>query len=250
MSRALTAEDVAFVRSLVLFEDDHIIAFNKPSGLSSQAGRTPGPTLDDLLAAFAKASGNRPRLIHRLDRDTSGVILTGKTKPAAGFLGKAMMARRVRKTYLALVAPGPPVPPQGAIELCLRREEIGREAYSRLCEPDHEDAETARTLYRTLSAGEGAALIEARPQTGRMHQIRVHLAGIGRPILGDVRYGGALTAGGEAVPRLMLHASVLEFPHPAGGTKIIQADPPEDFRRVMDACGLALRNAEPSTVIS
>ena len=249
MSRVLTPDDVAFVRSLVLFEDEHIIAFNKPSGLSSQAGRTPGPTLDDLLAAFAKASGNRPRLIHRLDRDTSGVILTGRTKPAAGFLGKAMMARRFRKTYLAIVAPGAPVPPQGAIDLPLRREAIGREAYSRICDPDHAEAESARTLYRTLSVGEDAALIEARPQTGRMHQIRVHLAAIGRPILGDVRYGGALTAAGEPVPRLMLHAAALEFPHPGGGTRIIQAGPPADFFRVMDAGGLALRNAEPSVTI-
>ena len=249
MSRVLTPDDVAFVRSLVLFEDEHIIAFNKPSGLSSQAGRTPGPTLDNLLAAFAKSSGNRPRLIHRLDRDTSGVILTGKTKPAAGFLGKAMMARRFRKTYLAIVAPSAPHPPQGAIDLSLRREEIGREAYSRICEPDHADAEMARTLYRTLSSGEGAALVEARPQTGRMHQIRVHLAAIDRPILGDVRYGGALMASGQAVARLMLHAASLEFPHPAGGTKIIQADPPTDFCGVMAACGLVLRNAERAETI-
>src|SRR6187455_1864135 len=108
--RPLSDDDIALVRSLVLYEDDHIIALNKPAGLSSQAGRTPGPTLDDMLVAFARASGNRPRLIHRLDRDTSGVILTARTKPAAGFLGKAMMGRRIRKTYEAIVAPGAPDP--------------------------------------------------------------------------------------------------------------------------------------------
>ncbi|CAN5163602.1 RluA family pseudouridine synthase [soil metagenome] len=231
--RALSAEDAAFAWSLVIYEDDDLIAFNKPSGLSSQAGRTPGPTLDDLLAVFAKASGNRPRLIHRLDRDTSGVILTARTKPAAGFLGRAMMGRRIRKTYQAIVAPGVPQPREGLIDTPLRREEIGREAYMRTCEPDDPDAEAASTRYRTLAeAGEGA-LLECRPLTGRMHQIRVHLASIGRPIVGDARYGGALMLAGEPAPRLMLHALSLDFPHPAGGQKSITAPPPADFAALL-----------------
>ena len=92
MTAPLTVEDVAFVRSLVIHEDEHIIALNKPSGLSSQGGRIRAHTLDDLLWAFAKPGKARPRLIHRLDRDTSGVILTAKTKPGAAFLGEAMMA--------------------------------------------------------------------------------------------------------------------------------------------------------------
>jgi tRNA pseudouridine32 synthase/23S rRNA pseudouridine746 synthase len=247
--RPLTTGDIAFVKSLVIYEDDELIAFNKPSGLSSQAGRTPGPTLDDLLVAFARASGNRPRLIHRLDRDTSGVILTARTKPAAGFLGKAMMARRIHKTYLALVSPGAPRPKQGAIDAFLRREEIGREAYSRVCEASHPDAEQARTLYRTIAEGEGAALLEMRPQTGRMHQIRVHLASIDRPIVGDVRYGGALMVAGEPAARLMLHAAVLEFPHPAGGSRRITAPLPDDFRDLATALGMD-GNALPLAVIS
>lgn len=236
--RTLTPEDVDFVRSLVIHEDDQIIAFNKPPGLSSQAGRTAGPTLDDLLAAFAKASGNRPRLVHRLDRDTSGVILTARTKPAAGFLGKAMMGRRIVKTYLAVVTPRMPDPREGLIEAPLRREEIGREAYMRVCPPDHPDAETAATRYRALSAGEGAALVECRPTTGRMHQLRVHLASIGRPIAGDARYGGALMLGGEPVPRLMLHAASLKFPHPGGGSRTIEAPLPPDFQAMLDGAGL------------
>ena len=239
MKHALTPEHVAFVRSLVIYEDEQLIALNKPAGLSSQAGRTPGPTLDDMLAAFAKSNGNRPRLIHRLDRDTSGVILTARTKPAAGFLGKAMMARRIRKTYRAIVAPGAPEPRQGTIETPLRREEIGREAYSRVCAADHPDAEAALTRYRTLQAGEAAALVECSPQTGRMHQLRVHLASIGRPIAGDVRYGGALVLAGEPAPRLMLHASALEFPHPAGGHRRITAPPPEDFALLLERLALA-----------
>lgn len=235
----LTPEEIDFVRAMVIHEDDQVIVLNKPSGLSSQAGRTPVHTLDDLLWAFARSSGNRPRLIHRLDRDTSGVILTGRTKPAAGFLGKALMARKFRKTYQAIVTPGAPEPKQGLIETPLRREEIGREAYMRVCAADHPDAEAARSRYRTLKAVDGAALVELSPETGRMHQLRVHLASIGRPIAGDVRYGGALTLGGRPVPRLMLHAAALEFPHPAGGTRRVEAPLPEDFAAALEAAGLA-----------
>jgi RluA family pseudouridine synthase len=234
----LTAAEVAFVRSLVIFEDDHILALNKPAGLSSQGGRIAAHTLDDLLVAFAKSNGKRPRLIHRLDRDTSGVILTARTQPAAAFLGKAMMARRIRKTYLAIVAPGAPDPPSGPIETSLRRHEEGREAYVRVSPADDPLAQTASTRYRTLDANASAALVELAPRTGRMHQLRVHLASIGRPIAGDPRYGGALVLAGAAVERVMLHAAALTFPHPAGGEKRIAAPPPRDFLDFLARLGL------------
>jgi tRNA pseudouridine32 synthase/23S rRNA pseudouridine746 synthase len=236
---ALTPDEAAFVRSLVIFEDAQLIALNKPAGLSSQGGRGQANTLDELLWAFARRGGARPRLIHRLDRDTSGVILAAKTRPAAGFLGKALMGRRLAKSYLAVVAPGAPEPPAGAIETPLRREEIGREAYMRVCPADHPDAEPALTRYRTLKSAPGAALVELEPRTGRMHQLRVHLASIGRPIAGDARYGGALALAGQPVPRLMLHACALEFPHPDGGRKRIEASPPQDFRALLAAARLA-----------
>src|SRR5271168_1574068 len=146
----LSPDEIEFVRSLIIYEDADILALNKPAGLSSQGGRGQVHTLDELLWAFVKSSGNRPRLVHRLDRDTSGVILTARTKPAAGFLGKALMGRRVRKTYLAIDTP-------------LRRDEQGREAYMRVCAADHPDAETARSRYRTLAEGHGAALVELSP---------------------------------------------------------------------------------------
>ena len=226
------------MRGLVLHEDAEILALNKPAGLSSQGGRGQVHTLDELLWAFARPGKARPRLIHRLDRDTSGVILTAKTKPAAGFLGKALMARKFSKTYLAIVTPGPPDPAQGVINLPLRRDEQGREAYMRVCAPDHPDAETARSRYRTLTAASGAALMELDPDTGRMHQLRVHMAALGHPIAGDARYGGALVVGGEAVPRLMLHARALAFPHPAGGEKRLEAEPPVDMRGLIANLGL------------
>ncbi len=235
----LSPDEIALVRSLVIYEDAQLLALNKPSGLSSQGGRGQVHTLDELLWAFAKPGKARPRLIHRLDRDTSGVILTAKTKPAAGFLGKHLMGRRFHKTYLAIVAGGPPEPRQGLIEVPLRRDEAGREAYMRVCAPDHPDAQTARTRYRTLSAGPAAALLELSPETGRMHQIRVHLASIGRPIAGDARYGGALAVAGHPVPRLMLHARALEFPDPEGGKRRIEAPVPPDMAALLEVLGLS-----------
>jgi len=108
----------------------------------------------------------------------------------------------------------------------------------RVCAADHPDAETARSRYRTLRAAPGAALMELDPDTGRMHQLRVHMASLGRPIAGDPRYGCALVAGGEAVSRLMLHARALAFPHPAGGTTRLEAEPPADFARLATNLGL------------
>lgn len=235
----LTPDEIAFVRSLVIYEDPEILALNKPSGLSSQGGRGQANTLDELLWAFAKKGKARPRLIHRLDRDTSGVILTAKTKAGAGFLGKAMMARKFAKIYRAIVAPGPPEPRDGLVATALRRDEQGREAFMRPCADDHPDAETAVSRYRTVGQGPEAALMELRPQTGRMHQLRVHMASIGRPIVGDARYGGALVVAGQAAPRLMLHAQALQFPHPGGGEKRIEADIPADMAALMTKLGLA-----------
>lgn len=235
---SLSPEEIAFVRGLVIYEDAQLLALNKPSGLSSQGGRGQVHTLDEMLWAFAKPGKARPRLIHRLDRDTSGVILTAKTKPAASFLGKHMMGRRFSKTYQAIVTPGAPEPAQGSIDVPLRRDEQGREAYMRMCEADHPDAEAAHTRYRTLSRGATAARLELAPETGRMHQIRVHLASIGRPIAGDARYGGALAVAGLPVPRLMLHAQALSFPHPEGGTRRIEAEVPADMAGLIAALGL------------
>ncbi|WP_395671671.1 RluA family pseudouridine synthase [Phenylobacterium sp.] len=235
----LSREEVDLVRSLVIYEDPHVLALNKPPGLSSQGGRGQVNTLDEMLWAFARPGKARPRLIHRLDRDTSGVILTARTQPAASFLGKAMMARRFAKTYRALVTPGAPDPRDGAIDVPLRRVEAGREAYMRVCPPDHPDAEAALTRYRTLAEAPGAALVQAEPETGRMHQIRVHLASLGRPIAGDARYGGALVVGGHPASRLMLHAAALVFPHPGGGEMRLEAPVPADMADLLAKLALA-----------
>ncbi|MFC7380431.1 RluA family pseudouridine synthase [Brevundimonas sp. GCM10030266] len=234
---SLTPEEIAAVRAWVIHEDEHVLAFNKPSGLSSQGGRIQAHTLDDLLWAFMRSNGKRPELVHRLDRDTSGVIIAARTKPAAGFLGKAMQARRFRKTYQALLSAAPE-PRAGTIDTPLMRQEIGRESYTRAVTADTPGAQAALSRYRTLSASEEGALVELDPATGRMHQLRVHMASIGRPMAGDVRYGGALTFAGRAAPRLMLHASRLVFPHPSGGYVTVEAPLPEDFLALKAAAGL------------
>ncbi len=240
LPRAIPEADASWARSMLVYEDADIMGFNKPSGLSSQGGRGGGHNLDDMMWAFAKSNGKRPKLVHRLDRDTSGILLVARTQPAVSFLGKAMIGRAFAKTYLCIVANGAAVADAGEIDAPLRREEIGREAWSRVSSADHPDAQSASTAFRVLSRSGEAALVECRPHTGRMHQIRVHLAYLGAPIAGDIRYGGALSIDGHPVRRLMLHALTLTFPHPAGGQKTLSAPVPEDMADLCVALGLAL----------
>jgi RluA family pseudouridine synthase len=245
--RPLTPDEIAFARSLVIFEDESLIALDKPPGLSSQGGRIPGPTLDDLLASFARAGGAKPSLAHRLDRDTSGVILAARTRPAAAFLGRAMMGRRIAKTYLAIVAPATAAGGAGRIRAPLRRVSLGREVRMTPCLADDPAAETADTGWRTLQAGDDAALVELRPHTGRMHQLRAHMSLLGHPIAGDARYGGALVLRGAPAPRLMLHAWKIRFPSPGGGEREIQALPPGDMRELARRLAIATGPLAPAT---
>jgi tRNA pseudouridine32 synthase/23S rRNA pseudouridine746 synthase len=174
--------------------------------------------------------------VHRLDRETSGLILAARTQPAAAFLSKAFAERRVEKIYLAIVCGGAPSPANGAIDAKLRK--VNRKGVDLMEISDAPGAQAALTHYRTLSATRGAAILELKPETGRMHQLRVHLASIGRPIAGDGKYGGLFSIGGVAIPGLMLHAASLRFPHPAGGERILEVPPPEEFRRTAAELGL------------
>jgi len=235
----LSDEEVVWVKSMLIEDDGVIMAFNKPFNLSSQGGRGNFHNLDDMLWAFARSNGKKPHLLHRLDRDTSGVILAAKTKPAAAFIGNAIAARDVQKTYLCIVAHPQNLEAEGVIDAPLRREEIGREAYSRVCAADHPDAQTAKTRYRVLARNETAALVQCEPFTGRMHQIRVHMAHLGSSIAGDVRYGGALSLDGVIIPRLMLHARAIDVPHPQGGRRLYQAPLSADIEAVCEALGLS-----------
>lgn len=239
----LSAEDRARAEAMVLAMDAAILVLNKPAGLACQT-RDPGDdSLDRLLWAFARSNGKRPHLVHRLDRDTSGVILAARTKPAAAALHAAFEARSVRKTYLAIVGALAPLPEHGVVDVPLTDRRSGALVYSAAVAPGTPGARPAETRWRRLGQSGEAALLEVLPRTGRMHQIRAHLAHAGWPILGDPIYG----AGGEALPvavanRTMLHAFGLDFPDPNDGANAarrrVSAPVPDDFEAAARALGL------------
>ena len=216
----ITVADKGFVRPLIIHEDAAMLAFNKPSGLPSQVRGNRARNLDHLLWAFAKSNGKRPRLVHRLDAGTSGVILAGRTQPASVALSRAFEAREMRKTYLALVGGAFPDGETGTIDASIARIEIdGRMQVV----AGHPEGKPALTRWRVLARSGDTTLLMLQPETGRIHQIRVHLAHLACPILGDRIYGGA------AAPRLMLHAAALAGPHPDGGDFDIAAPLPDSF---------------------
>jgi 23S rRNA pseudouridine955/2504/2580 synthase len=217
----------------VIYRDEHVIALNKPHGLPVQGG--PGIThhLDALLDALRFGAVDRPRLVHRLDRDTSGVLLLARTPGTAARLAAAFRTRAVEKTYWAVTA-RTPVPHEGRIDLPLRRIGGARGERTEVAE-DARDPDVARAItdYRTIDhAGQKLAWLELRPLTGRTHQLRVHCVAISAPILGDVKYArpdqnNAFAATIEGLSsELHLHARGLQLPHPAGGTLLVEADLP------------------------
>lgn len=226
-------------RAFLIYEDAHVLAFNKPPGLSVQGGGGVEANLDDLLVVFARSNGKRPRLAHRLDRETSGVIIAGRTHPALVFLNRAFAERRTEKRYLALVCGGAPDPADGVIETPLARTKVRGVDVVRAARSGERGAMTAATAYRTIAATGVAALVEARPHTGRMHQIRAHLALLGRPIAGDGKYGGLFSLGSVSTPYLLLHALALNTPHPEGGRLVVTAPAPASFLATATELGLA-----------
>jgi 23S rRNA pseudouridine955/2504/2580 synthase len=225
------------LEAMVLWRDPQLIVLNKPSGLPTQGGPGISHHLDGMLMAWLE-NGQRPRLVHRLDRDTSGVIVVARTPGVAAKLAAAFRGRDVEKLYWAVVA-GRPVPVEGRINLPLARTADFRAGRVEVAGPDTEDAARAITDYRTLDhAGRKLAWLELRPLTGRTHQLRVHCAAIGAPILGDVAYGarrgpadpdraGQNTALIKGLDQhLHLHARRLVLPHPAGGSLAVEAPLP------------------------
>lgn len=235
-----TARDL---QRLVIYRDDQVIVLNKPHGLPVQGG--PGIThhLDGLLDALRFGAPDRPRLVHRLDRDTSGVLLLARTPGVAAKLAAAFRTRAVQKTYWAVVA-GRPVPVEGRIDLPLKRITGGRGERTEAAERDDPDAARAITDYRTLdNAAQKLAWLELQPLTGRTHQLRVHCVALQAPIVGDVKYArpdqnnafSASIAG--LAPELHLHARALSLPHPSGGTLTVEADLPPHMRQTFRTLG-------------
>lgn len=218
----LTERDVAYAKSLVLYEDDMVIALNKPHGLAVQGGTKTTKHVDRLLSAWGEGM-DRPRLVHRLDRDTSGVLLLGKGPEAAKRLAGAFARRQAKKTYWAIVI-GNPKPTHGQIDLALKKTGINDYEMMRPAEPKDPKGEPAETAFATISrAAHRASWMALRPFTGRTHQLRAHMAAIGHPILGDHKYGDDKSRELSGVLKLQLHARRIELDHPGGGTLVVEA---------------------------
>ena len=218
----LSDRDIAFAHSLVLYEDDEVLALNKPCGLAVQGGTKTTKHVDRLLSAWGEGM-DRPRLVHRLDRDTSGVLLLGKTPAAAAALSGAFAKRRARKIYWAIVA-GNPKPPEGVIELPLVKKGVGDREMVVPASAGEVGAETAETEFVTLvRAAHRAAWMALQPHTGRTHQLRAHMKAIGHPILGDHKYCDEASAALASGLKLQLHARRIELPHPSRGRLMLEA---------------------------
>ncbi len=212
----------------VLHKDERVIIIDKPAGMAVQGGTGVRRHLDAMLDAL-RFGGERPRLVHRLDKDTSGVMVLARTARSAADLAKAFHSRDVRKLYWAVVA-GVPKPAEGRVDLALAK--LPGRGGERMA-PDTEAGLRAITDYRVLEhAGRRAAWLALEPLTGRTHQLRAHCAALGTPILGDGKYGGtgAFLEGTELSPKLHLHARALQIPRPGGGVVTAEAPLPEHMR--------------------
>ncbi len=232
----LTERDRAFVRSLVLYEDDVVLALNKPAGLAVQGGTKTSRHIDRLLAAWGEGT-ERPRLVHRLDRDTSGVLVLGKSPAAAAQLAGAFARRRTQKTYWAIVV-GTPKPSEGLIDLPLAKQGFGDREMVAPVGPKDPMAEPAQTEFVTVSrAAQTAAWLALRPITGRTHQLRAHMLAIGHPILGDPKYFDARSMALSGELKLQLHARRIVLPHPGGGEIELEAPLSPEMRAGFERFG-------------
>ncbi len=229
----LTDEQITQAEAMVLTKDRAAIVLNKPPGLATQGGSGTHVHVDGLLDAYAGDKDPRPRLVHRLDKDTSGVLLIARSAGSAAWFSRHFASRSARKIYWALVV-GVPTIHDGLIELPLSKQPgTGGE---KMMVDESGQGQTARTRYRVIDrAGNSAAWVELQPLTGRTHQLRVHMMAIGHPIVGDGKYGGQgafLT--GTISRKLHLHARRLIMPHPEGDMIDVTAPLPDHF-----AMGLA-----------
>jgi len=235
----VAGKDTEALRASVLYQDGDVIAINKPPGLAVQGGTGTPRHLDAMLDALREGRGDRPRLVHRLDKDTSGVLLLARSAGVAAKLAAAFRKRDAAKVYWAVVV-GVPRPNQGEIRLALSKQPGPR---GERMVGDEEGGKWAVTRYRILArAGRRAAWLSLMPETGRTHQLRVHCAAIGTPIAGDGKYGGneAYLAGSGISRKLHLHATAIRVPHPAGGVIEVTAPPPAHMTRTLEFLGFDL----------
>jgi 23S rRNA pseudouridine955/2504/2580 synthase len=237
----LTAEEEELVREMVIYEDPSAFVLNKPPGLATQGGTKTHQHLDRLLDGLEDDVGNRPKLVHRLDKDTSGALLVAKTARSAGHFAKSFSGRTARKVYWALVV-GVPSLDEGLIDAPLAKQPgTGGEKMH----IDEENGSPARTRWRVIDrAGNRAAWVELQPLTGRTHQLRAHMAAIGHPIVGDAKYGGpeAFLTGGIS-RKLHLHARRIRIDAPDGVIDVT-ADLPPHIAESLGTLGFELMHGE------
>ncbi len=233
--RPLTPAEIELANAIEIYRDDAALVLNKPPGLATQGGTGTHDHVDGLLDAYVEEGGVRPRLVHRLDKDTSGVLLIARTPGSAARFSKSFSGRSARKTYWAIVA-GVPSIDEGEIDLPIAKQPgSGGEKMH----VDEAEGQSAKTRYRVIDrAGNAAAFVELQPLTGRTHQLRVHMAAIGHPIVGDGKYGGKTAFLTGAISRkLHLHARRLRLDNPAGGKLDVTAPLPDHFRESLQALG-------------
>jgi 23S rRNA pseudouridine955/2504/2580 synthase len=240
----VSERDAAEIQKMVIHRDDWVIALNKPPGLAVQGGSGTERHVDGMLDALRFGYEERPRLVHRLDKDTSGLLLIARNGQAAKRLAASFRDRETEKLYWAVVV-GVPPRPKGAINLPLAKRPGARDRET--MQVDEENGQKALTHFAVLDrAGSRAALLALWPRTGRTHQLRVHCAAIGCPILGDRKYGGeeALLSAVADARRLHLHARRIVLPHPGGkGELAVEAELPAHFERTLKAFGFSPGNS-------
>lgn len=233
--------DRKFIEDAILYEDDHIFVLNKPFGISVQGGSGTSRHIDGLLQGMVDRFGDRPRLVHRLDRDTTGILLVAKTRQAASRLGRVFQSRSAAKTYWALVR-GVPRPAQGKVEVPLVKASGPEGDRVRRARPGEQDkAMHATTHYSIIDrAGRKAAWVSLKPVTGRQHQLRAHMDVIGHPIVGDNKYPEGPSFDVEGIEdKLHLHARRLILPHPFLDDPLdVSAPLPDHMLRTWDMLGL------------
>ncbi len=236
----ISKEDERFLKSLIIYQDDYVIALNKPTGLAVQGGSKTTRHLDDLMAAFATEEFGKPKLAHRLDKDTSGVIVFGRTPDAIAKLNKAFASRTTQKVYWAVVL-GVPHPLSGEIRGWMKKQGSAKNPELELvrrASHGEKDALFAITDYQVITnAGTRASWVAMKPVTGRTHQLRFHMAEMGTAIAGDPKYKCDRPDIGGLSEQLHLHARALKIPHPKGGVLELVAPIPPHFKQAFELLG-------------
>jgi 23S rRNA pseudouridine955/2504/2580 synthase len=232
--------DAELLGQMLLHEDAKVFVFDKPSGLAVQGGSGVVRSVDQMLEAWTNKKGEKPRLVHRLDRDTSGVLVVARTRLAAMRLSEAFRGRDAKKTYWALVR-GVPKKREGQISTWLVKEPSPDGDRVRVAKHGEEGADHAVSHYRVVDqAAQALSWLEMEPHTGRTHQLRVHAAYIGHPIIGDPKYFEAdqnWDFPGGVQNRLHLHARRIVIPHPDGGMIDVTAPLPPHMRQSWNLLG-------------